>query len=84
MTVDLATSTPSFFEAAFAAIARRVRTARDRRARQIALINLMDMDANQLDDLGLSAGDVMDALAERWPAGNLLEARRARRATQRP
>jgi uncharacterized protein YjiS (DUF1127 family) len=58
-----ATRPTSFISAAFEMVATRVRSAHARRSRRIALLQLMDLDASRLDDLGLSVGDVMDALA---------------------
>jgi hypothetical protein len=40
----------------------------------------MDMDAHQLDDLGLNFGDIVDALNSPPPATPALVARRAQRA----
>lgn len=77
MTTVARTASQSFFEAAFEAIAPHVRSARSRRARRIGLLTLMDMDAGRLDDLGLNAQDVADALAARPPAPVLVAARRA-------
>jgi uncharacterized protein YjiS (DUF1127 family) len=74
------TTTASFFSAAFEAVATQVRTARAHRAQRIALLTLMDMDASRLDDLGLNAQDVIDALAAPPPAARVLDGRRARRA----
>lgn len=75
MTAVAQTTTSSFFAAGFEAVTAHIRTARARRARRVALVTLMDMDASQLDDLGLSVGDVMDALAAR--DGRILQSRRA-------
>ena len=74
------TTTSSFFSAAFDDLAKRVRMARARRAQRIALITLMDMDASRLDDLGLSVGDIVDALQSPVPPAPVLEAHRARNA----
>jgi hypothetical protein len=40
----------------------------------------MDMDAARLDDLGLNAQDVIEALSAPPPAGPRLSEKRARRA----
>lgn len=73
----MTTTTASFFSDAFDSLAKQVRAARVRRAQRIALVSLMDMDASRLDDLGLSVGDIIDAL-QSPPAAPVLEARRAR------
>jgi uncharacterized protein YjiS (DUF1127 family) len=75
-----ATTPSSFFASAFETFARQVRTARARRAQHLALAALMDMDAHQLDDLGLNVGDIVDALNSPPPATPALVARRAQRA----
>ncbi len=80
MTTTARTSTQSFFAATFEAAASHVRTARARRAQRLALITLMDMDAARLDDLGLNAQDVIEALSAPPPAGPRLSEKRARRA----
>jgi hypothetical protein len=80
MTTVARTTTVSFFEKTFEAVAAHVRTARARRARRIALVTLMDMDASRLDDLGLNAQDVVEALSAPPPASRVLNARRAERA----
>ncbi len=74
------TSTASFFEEAFERIANFARDYRVRRAQRIALVTLMDMDAARLDDLGLNAQDVAEALSAPPPATRVLDARRAERA----
>ena len=76
-----ATTPSSFFERAFETLAQRVRGARSHRAQQLALASLLDMGAHQLDDLGLSVGDVLDALNAPPPAAPMLDARRFRRAS---
>jgi uncharacterized protein YjiS (DUF1127 family) len=48
--------------AAAATVLARLQAAR---ARRIALAALMEMDAHRLDDLGISAQDVVDALNRR-------------------
>ena len=76
-----ASTTSTFFESAFETLARRIRDARTRRTQQLALASLRDTDAHQLDDLGLSVGDVLDALNAPPPAAPMLDARRFRRAS---
>jgi hypothetical protein len=80
MTAVARTSTASFFEEAFERIATFAREHRARRAQRIALVTLMDMDAARLDDLGLNAQDVAEALSAPAPAARVLDARRAERA----
>ncbi len=80
MTAAARTSTASFFEEAFERISTFAREYRVRRAQRIALVTLMDMDAARLDDLGLNAQDVAEALNAPAPATRVLDARRAERA----
>jgi uncharacterized protein YjiS (DUF1127 family) len=68
-----------FTAALFSALIEGVRSAARRRGQRIALGQLMAMDAHRLDDLGLSALDVIEAM-NTPPAGPVLEARRAARA----
>lgn len=65
----------------FRTIARRFAAYRTRRAQEIALGTLLAMDAGRLDDLGINAQDVIDALQSPPPASRVLDARRAERAT---
>ena len=80
MTTVARTSTASFFEEAFERLSQFAREYRVRRAQRIALVSLMDMDASRLDDLGLNAQDVVEALSAPAPATRVLDARRAERA----
>jgi hypothetical protein len=80
ITTVAATTTASFFEAAFEALTAHVRKGRVRRAQRIALRSLLEMDAVRLDDLGISAHDVIEAMHPAPPAGPNLEAKRAGRA----
>ena len=80
MTAVAHTPTASFFEEAFERIANFAREYRVRRAQRVALVSLMDMDASRLDDLGLNAQDVVEALSAPAPATRVLDARRAERA----
>jgi uncharacterized protein YjiS (DUF1127 family) len=80
MTAVAHTTTASFFEEAFERIANFAREYRLRRAQRIALVSLMDMDTSRLDDLGLNAQDVVEALSAPAPATRVLDARRAERA----
>jgi uncharacterized protein YjiS (DUF1127 family) len=79
MTATARATAASIISNAFDAIVREVRTARSRRAQRLALVALMDMDASQLDDLGLNLQDVAEAL-QSPPAAPVLNARRAQRA----
>jgi uncharacterized protein YjiS (DUF1127 family) len=80
MTTVARTTSASFFEEAFGRIAVFARDYRARRAQRIALVTLMDMDAARLDDLGLNAQDVVEALSAPPPVSRVLDARRAERA----
>lgn len=74
------TTTRSFFESAFEKVSAFAREHRVRRARRIALVTLMDMDAHRLDDLGIALEDVVEALNTQSGEPNVLETRRAARA----
>jgi len=74
------TTPSSFFESAFETMTRRIRGAQSRRAQHLALASLMEMDAHQLDDLGISIGDVIEARQSPRSAGPVLDARRTSRA----
>ena len=65
------------------ALVRRLRVRRRaalpahaQRARRLAIKPLLGMDESILDDMGLSVGDIHDALTARGPVGNALHARR--------
>jgi uncharacterized protein YjiS (DUF1127 family) len=79
MTVDRYT-TQSLYKAAFERLADIAREYRIARIQRIALINLLEMDANRLGDLGLNAHDVVEALDTRPIATKGLDARRSSRA----
>jgi uncharacterized protein YjiS (DUF1127 family) len=72
---------PSVFAGCLHALLRGARAIRKRRAECIALATLLDMDRHQLDDLGLNAGDILDAMKAPRLAHGLLADRRARRST---
>jgi uncharacterized protein YjiS (DUF1127 family) len=65
---------------AFDALADAVRAVFARRAQRRAIAALLELDPSYLDDLGINAGDVRDALGATSPAGTQLEARRRARA----
>lgn len=69
--------TTSFTAMVFDAIAQALRAAAQRRARRIALAQLLSMSPERLDDLGINPQDILDAFQAPPPAGPLLEARRA-------
>lgn len=75
----VATTAADFFEAAFAHFVKSVRTYRTRRAQRIALATLMDFGPDRLDDLGIDAFDIAEAL-QNPPGGERLATRRAARA----
>ena len=67
-TIASVPETRSFFVAARAAIAAfvvEVNAARARRAQQIALRSLLEMEPHRLDDMGIDIVDVRTALALR-------------------
>lgn len=80
MTATVQTTPASFFDQALERIAAFAREQTTRRARRVALMTLMDMDASRLDDLGLEVQDVVEALSAPPPAARILESRRAARA----
>jgi uncharacterized protein YjiS (DUF1127 family) len=82
MTAIAQTTTSSFFEVAFAAFVAQVRAHRARRTQRIALRTLLEMDPSRLDDFGITAFDVMEALDRDPPATRDLEAKRARHAAE--
>jgi uncharacterized protein YjiS (DUF1127 family) len=56
--------------------------ARAARSQRVALNNLLSMDADRLDDLGINRGDLFDAMrAEPARSSRVLADRRARRAS---
>jgi uncharacterized protein YjiS (DUF1127 family) len=62
-TVRVAASSP--LRRAFVAVANAFAAWKAARARRIALSSLMEMDAHRLNDLGLNAQDVVEALKRR-------------------
>lgn len=68
---------PTFPLLGFIAKARRARRQR------LALVTLMELDAERLDDLGLTRKDLLDAMhTPPRSLGELFAARRARRAAR--
>lgn len=81
MTINRMTkSLASLVLAATATFAATVRSIRRRRAQQRALRDLLAMDPRRLDDLGIDADDVREALSAPPPAKRFLETRRTLRA----
>ena len=74
---SLAPATPANPVVAFA---RWIAKAQAARARRAALSALLDLDHEQLNDLGVSRDDVVAALASGAHAGPILNAARARNA----
>lgn len=74
-------SLASLISAATGTLAATVRSIHAHGAQQRALRDLLAMDPHRLDDLGIDAEDVRDALAAPPPAKPLLEERRASRAS---
>ena len=58
------------------ALVRRLRALHAQRARRRAMMSLLGMDETMLSDMGLSVGDVRDALSSTAPVGTTLHARR--------
>ncbi len=63
-----------------AVLLRWISRAQAARARRVALSALLELDRDGLDDLGISRGDVISAMAAPNQAGRLLHAARAIRA----
>jgi uncharacterized protein YjiS (DUF1127 family) len=80
MTTISLTETPvSFVSVALSvpgAVAQALRKALARRLQRKSIAALLEMEQSRLDDLGISLGDVREALRGRSPAGSHLEARR--------
>jgi uncharacterized protein YjiS (DUF1127 family) len=64
----------------FNRIVSAIRAAATRRAQRIALGELLAMSPGRLHDLGINAGDIIEALEAPPPAGAKLATRRAVRA----
>jgi uncharacterized protein YjiS (DUF1127 family) len=68
-----------------ASFVRWLRRSQAAHARRNTLAHLLEMDACRLDDLGISRADILDALNQPDRcAGDMLSARRARRARSWP
>lgn len=81
MTMTFATDTPaSFMSGAIKAAIDEIRTVLTRRAHRLAYASLLEMDSDRLDDLGIDAGDVRDALTDPASAARRFGASRARHA----
>ena len=59
---------------------RHIHTLRARHAERMEIVSLLEFDTGRLDDLGISAGDVRDALRAPVPPGPSLALRRAQSA----
>ena len=57
-----------------------MRSLHDRHAKRQAIAALLEMESVRLDDLGVTAGDIREALNGHAPAGSRLTATRAARA----
>lgn len=77
---QIARQAASFIGIVFDAVAQALRAAAARRARRIALAELLRTGPDRLDDLGVSPQDILDAFDAPPPAGPRLEARRTARA----
>ncbi len=81
MTAIVTSETVSFrFIDALKALVHSLRITMDRHAQRRAIAELLEMESIRLDDLGLNAGDIRDALQRPAPAGSRLHASRATRA----
>jgi uncharacterized protein YjiS (DUF1127 family) len=58
-------------------LGRRLQTLRARRAQRMEIASLLELDPGRLDDLGISAGDVHNALSAPLPPGPSLARSRA-------
>ena len=76
-TIARATSLPAIV---FNAVAHALRAAAARRAQRIALGELLAMSPGRLNDLGISAGDIIEALEAAPASGATLATRRSARA----
>lgn len=74
---SLAAATPAN---PFVAFARWIAKAQAARTRRVALSALLELDHARLNDLGISRGDVVAAIASRGRAGPILNSARARNA----
>ena len=79
-TTFAAETTASFVSRAVGAVGEAIRALHARRTQRLALAALVEMDAYRLDDLGITVGDVQDAM-QAPQAGRHLEARRTVRAS---
>ena len=62
---------------ALTSIGGHIQTLRVRRAERIEIASLLDLDPGHLEDLGISAGDVRNALRAPVPPGPALTLNRA-------
>jgi hypothetical protein len=82
--MSIQTVTTSSASLSLSRIAGSIRGISKRRARRLAMSELLTIAPNRLDDLGIDLGDVAEALRCLPSAGRILEARRAVRAGARP
>jgi uncharacterized protein YjiS (DUF1127 family) len=61
-------------------IARRIAALRTRHIARMEIAALLELDRSRLDDMGITAGDVRDALRAPLPPGPSLALRRAKAA----
>jgi len=81
MTVTFATEAPaSFAAAAFKALVESIRNQLAQRAQRATYARLLEMDASQLDDLGIDSQDLREALGDPARTGRRLDANRRARA----
>jgi len=78
--VTEATVETNLFSAVVRAMSVTLKARAARRAQRLALGELLHMDPARLADLGISADDVLEAMAAPPPAGPLLADRRASRS----
>ena len=65
---------------ALRSVGRRIHAQRLRQAKRMEIASLLEFDPGQLDDLGISVGDVREALRAQVPTGPSLAFSRAQSA----
>lgn len=71
---------PSVLTEALVALVHALQSLHSHHARRQAMAQLLELDPDQLRDLGVTAGDVRDAMANPMRGGHRLTASRARAA----